>query len=143
MSRRSALRCAARPGLPAKAAFSSFGIEPSEYFEKTGGTGDLLEKPIGTGPYMLDKWTRGDSITYKRYDSYWGDKAKAATLIFRWSTEAAQRLLELQSGTVDGIDNVAPDDFDKVKSNSTLQLIERPALNVFYVGMNNTYQAVR
>lgn len=130
--------CAPDPAFPSKVAFSSFAIEPSEYIEKTGGTGDLLEKPIGTGPYMLDTWAKGDSLTFKRNDSYWGTKASAATLIFRWSTEAAQRLLELQSGTVDGIDNVAPDDFEKVKGDATLQLIERPALNVMYVGMNNT-----
>jgi peptide/nickel transport system substrate-binding protein len=132
--------CSPDPAFQAKVAFSSFGIEPSEYFEKTGGTGDLLEKPIGTGPYMLDSWTKGDNITFKRNDNYWGDKAKAATLVFRWSTEAAQRLLELQSGTVDAIDNVAPDDFEKVKSDSTLQLFERPALNVFYLGMSNAYK---
>jgi ABC-type transport system substrate-binding protein len=130
--------CSPDPAFPAKVAFASFGIEPSEYLQKTGGTGDLLEKPVGTGPYMLDTWTKGDNITFKRNDNYWGSKAKAATLVFRWSTEAAQRLLELQSGTVDGIDNVAPDDFEKVKGDSSLQLIERPALNVMYVGMNNT-----
>jgi peptide/nickel transport system substrate-binding protein len=130
--------CSPDPAFLAKVAFTSFGIEPSEYIQKTGGTGDLLEKPIGTGPYMLDAWTKGDNITFKRNDTYWGNKAKAPTLVFKWSTEAAQRLLELQSGTVDGIDNVAPDDFAKVKADSSLQLIERPALNVMYVGMNNT-----
>ncbi len=61
------------------------------------------------------------------------------TLIFRWSTEAAQRLLELQSGTVDGIDNVGPDDFETVQNDPNLQLFEREGLNTMYVGMNNTY----
>ena len=32
----------------------------------------------------------------------------------RWNKEAAQRLVELQAGTVDGIDNVGPTDFDAV-----------------------------
>lgn len=132
--------CSPDPAFRAKAAFSSFGIEAREWIEKTGGTGDLLSKPVGTGPYMLDTWTRGDNITFKRFDGYWGEKAKAATLIFRWSTEAAQRLLELQSGTVDGIDNPAPDDFEKIRADSSLQLLDRPALNVFYIGMNNTYK---
>ena len=44
-----------------------------------------------------------------RNDGYWGDKAKTEKLIVRWSKEAAQRLVELQSGTVDGIDNVGAD----------------------------------
>jgi ABC-type transport system substrate-binding protein len=131
--------CAPDPAFPSKVAFTSFAILPSEQIESTGGAGAIIEKPIGTGPYMIDSWSRGDNITLKRFDGYWGDKAKAETLVFRWSTEAAQRLLELQSGTVDGIDNIGADDFDTVKNDSTLQLIERPALNTFYVGFNNTY----
>ncbi len=131
--------CAPDPAFPAKAAFTSFAIQPKEWLEQTGGTGELLEKPIGTGPYMVESWVRGDSITFKRFDGYWGEKAKAETLIFRWSAEAAQRLLELQSGQVDGIDNPAPDDFATVANDPSLQLKERPALNTFYIGMNNTY----
>ena len=56
--------------------------------------------------------------------------------MFRWSTEAAQRLVELQSGAVDGIDNVGTDDFGTVEGDSNLQLVERDPLNVFYLGFN-------
>src|SRR5262249_12788450 len=91
-------------------------------------------------PYMLSAWTKGDNVTFKRFDGYWGTKAIPETLVFRWSQEAAQRLLELQSGTVDGIDNIGADDFDKVKNDPNLQLKERTATNVMYIGMNNTYK---
>lgn len=132
--------CAPDPAFPSKAAFTAFAIQPSEYLESTGGTGDLLEHPIGTGPYMVDNWARGEEVVFKRNDSYWGDPAKTETLVFRWNSEAAARLLELQSGTVDGIDNPAPDDFETIKGDDALNLVERPALNIFYVGMNNTYE---
>jgi ABC-type transport system substrate-binding protein len=56
--------------------------------------------------------------------------------VFRWSTEAAQRLVELQSGAVDGIDNVGTDDFATVEGDTNLQLVERDPLNVFYLGFN-------
>ena len=49
--------------------------------------------------------------------------AKTERSIIRWSTEAAQRLVELQSGTVDGIDNVGPTDFATVEGDADLQLI--------------------
>jgi ABC-type transport system substrate-binding protein len=129
--------CVPDPAFPSKIAFSSFGIQPSEYLESTGGTGDILENPIGTGPYMLDTWERGNQIVFKANPNYWGEKAKTDTLVFKWSTESAQRLVELQSGTVDAIDNVGPDDFETVKGDSNLQLLTRPALNVMYIGINN------
>ena len=132
--------CVSDPAFPSKIAFSAFAINSSDYLEQTGGGGELLEKPVGTGPYMVSEWKRGDELVLTRFEDYWGEKAKTQTLVFRWSSEAAQRLLELQAGTVDGIDNVGPDDFETVQNDSNLQLLVRPALNTFYVGMNNTYE---
>ena len=129
--------CVPDPAFPAKIAFSSFAIQPQEYLESTGATGDILEKPIGTGPYKLESWERGNQLVFTKFDDYWGDPAKNQTLVFRWGTESAQRLLELQSGTVDAIDNVGPDDFKTVQDDANLQLITRPALNTMYVGFNN------
>jgi len=57
--------------------------------------------------------------------------------VFRWSTESAQRLLELQSGTVDAIDNPGPDDFEKIQADPTLAFYKREGFNIFYVGFNN------
>lgn len=129
--------CVPDPAFPSKIAFTSFSVQPAEYLEATGGK--PLEKPIGTGPYMVEAWERGNQLVFKAFPDYWGEAPKSETLVFRWSTESAQRLLELQSGTVDGIDNPAPDDFAVIEGDSSLQLKPRPALNIFYIGMNNTY----
>ncbi len=131
--------CVPDPAFPSKIAFSAFAVQPKEYLEFTGATGSILEKPIGTGPYYVAQWERGNQLVFKRFDAYWGEKAKTETLVFRWGSESAQRLLELQSGTVDGIDNPAPDDFAVIEADPNLQLKPRPALNIFYIGMNNTY----
>lgn len=132
--------CVPDPAMPSKIAFTSFNIQPSEYLQSTGATGDILEKPIGTGPYKVEAWERGNQIVFTRNDDYWGDKALAKTLVFRWSTESAQRLLELQSGTVDAIDNPGPDDFAKIEADKTLTLYPREGMNIFYIGFNNNPQ---
>jgi peptide/nickel transport system substrate-binding protein len=130
--------CNVDPAFEAKLAFAAFQIAPSEYIESTGGTGDLIDKPIGTGPWKIESWNRGDSIVLVRNDEYWGEKPSFERLVIRWSTEAAQRLLELQSGTVDGIDNVGTEDIAVVQNDPNLQLLERPALSTFYLGLVNT-----
>lgn len=33
--------------------------------------GDIERTPIGTGPYLLDKWERGTRATFKRNPNYW------------------------------------------------------------------------
>jgi len=127
--------CVPDPALPSKIAFSSFAIQPQEHLEATNGS--PLENPVGTGPYKVESWERGNQLVFSRFDEYWGDPAMSKTLVFRWGTESAQRLLELQSGTVDGIDNPGPDDFANIEADSNLQLIPRPALNIMYIGFNN------
>lgn len=135
--------CRPDPAFLSKIAFSGYSIYPSEWIEKTAGettrTSEGLEHPIGTGPYMVSEWKRGESITFTANPDYWGEAPKAQTLIFRWSSESAARLLELQAGTIDGFDNVGPEDFDTVKNDPNLALVTRPALNVFYIAFTNTF----
>ncbi len=132
--------CVPDPAFLSKMAFSPFAIYPQEWLENTTEPGARLDNPIGTGPYMVSEWTRGESLTFVRNPNYTGDEEVFAdTVVFRWSAESAARLLELQAGTIDGIDNVGPADFEVVQADSNLQLVIRPALNVFYVGMTNTF----
>src|SRR4030042_3104965 len=70
--------CVPDPAFPAKAAFSAFQIYPSEYLESTGGGGDLVDHPVGTGPFVFEAWNRGENVTLTRFDGYWGEPAKAA-----------------------------------------------------------------
>jgi peptide/nickel transport system substrate-binding protein len=127
-----------------KIAFSSFAINDTAWLQShidpsKSENQAIVDQVNGTGAYKLDAWNRGSDITMSRFDNYWGDKAKTDKLIIRWSSEAAQRLVELLSPTVDGIDNVGPTDFDTVSNNPDLQLKTRPGLNTFYIGFNNTY----
>jgi len=131
--------CLPDPAFPSKVAFSSLGIQSEKHLQETGGgTPALLEHPVGTGPYMVKEWVRGDHLTLEANPNYWGTPAKTKTVIFQWNKEAAARLTSLKSGEADGIDNPDPNDFDTIKGDSSLKLLPRDALNVFYLGMNNT-----
>ncbi len=78
-------------------------------------------------------------MIFQRNENFWGEKAIPATVVFRWGAESAQRLVELQAGTVDGIDGVGADDFTTIEDDANLQLALRSGTNVFYLGMNNKF----
>ena len=121
-----------------KIAFSAFGIHDSDYLTAHGTDGSLLDKPNGTGPYTLKEWSRGNRMVFSAFDGYWGTKALTPNLEYQWSDDAASRLLALQAGTVDGIDNPGTDDIKTIQGDSTLQYKARAGLNVSFLGMNNT-----
>ena len=131
--------CFPDPAFLSKLAFTSNAIHDTAWLEANMVNHLILARPNGTGPYKFEEHVRGDHITLTRNDSYWGEKAIAETLIIQWSSESAARLLALQAGTVDGIDNPGPDDFGTISGDANLALKNRPALNVFYVGMTNTF----
>jgi ABC-type transport system substrate-binding protein len=131
--------CAADPAFPAKAAFSAFQILPKAVLDATGGdSAKISNAPIGTGPFMLKEWVRGDHMTLVANPNYWGDKVTLPTLIMQWSKEPAQRLLELQSGNVDAIELVGAEDITTVQGDTTLAYSPIPPTNTLYFGMNNT-----
>jgi ABC-type transport system substrate-binding protein len=87
---------------------------------------------------MLKEWVKGDHITYVANPNWWGGKVTLPTLIMKWSTQSAARLLELQSGTADAIEYVGQDDFKTIQNDSTLSLVPMNPVDTLYFGMNNT-----
>jgi ABC-type transport system substrate-binding protein len=129
--------CASDPSFPQKVTGSPFAIFDSEDLKATGGDATKINAaPVGTGPYKLKEWKRGDSVAFDANADYWNGAAKNKQLVVRWSKEAAQALLELQSGNVDNIQKVAPEDFETVGKDSKLKLQPVPPLNIFYLGLN-------
>lgn len=97
--------------------------------------------PTGTGPYLFDTWDRGQQVTLKANPEYWGEKAKTATAIVRTISDAKARTQELQAGNIDGYDLVGPADVQPLKDDG-FQIVNRPAFNILYLGMNQKNKAL-
>jgi peptide/nickel transport system substrate-binding protein len=126
-------------GIASPKALEEFGanegtVDEEGVFRPTGTFG--TEHPIGTGPFMFESWTRGDRLTIARYEDYWGEKAKLDKVIFRPIPDNAARLQALQTGEIQGYDLVEPQDIETIESDENLQILDRPAFNVGYVGFN-------
>jgi peptide/nickel transport system substrate-binding protein len=109
-------------------------VDADGVFHPTGSFG--TEHPVGTGPFKFESWTRGDRLVLARNDDYWGEKAKLDKVIFRPIADNAARLQALQTGEINGYDLVEPQDIPTIQENSDLQILDRPAFNVGYVGFN-------
>ena len=123
-----------------KLAFPAFGIQSPTNIKKYDGGGDLTRNPVGTGPFKFTEWTTDSHITLERNDDYWGELPSLKTVTYRVIPEAPARFLELQTGTIDGVDNLSPDDIPAAQANSDIEVFFRPPFNIGYLGINRAHE---
>jgi len=129
--------CNPDPAFLGKIAVNAFGIYDRGYLDNYGGdAAKINENPVGTGPYFVKEWVRGDHITFEANPAYWGEKQANQTFILKWNKEAAARLLDLQSGNADGIEDIGTDDYATVKADANLALAPRILNSFLYLGFN-------
>ncbi len=88
---------------------------------------------IGTGPYKLVRFTKGDRIILERNDTYWGDKPAWPRVVFRPITSAGPRVAALLSGDVDLIENVPIQDLERIKANPDFKVVAGLSNRVVYL----------
>jgi peptide/nickel transport system substrate-binding protein len=69
-------------------------MEKNDYFRTPG-------KAIGTGPFIVDAYSAGQSMELKRNDSYWRAKPKLERIIRREFKDTTSALLAFEAGEVD------------------------------------------
>lgn len=118
-------------------AMFSFGIASPTAFEQYGES--FGENPVGTGPFKFVEWKRNDSITIEKFDGYWQEGLpKLEKVIFRSIPDNSARLNALIAGDIDLADGINPSDAKTIEGNPALQLVERPSMNIGYLGLTVT-----
>ena len=93
-------------------------VLPKAYYEKVGAEG-FEAAPIGTGPYMVDKFERNAFVRLKANASYWGGKPDFDTVTIKFVTDAAARVAEVESGNAHVTLEVPYEEFDRLKATLT------------------------
>lgn len=97
---------------------------------------DYARNPVGTGPFILESWTKSASMVLKKFEDYHGKAPEFDTLEVRVIPEATNRVIELETGGVDIAYDISPNDVSRVEENSKLQLFRTPDYGTLYMGMN-------
>lgn len=74
---------------------------------------------VGTGPYMMTQWVKGDHITLVRNPYYWGAKPYLDKVIIDYRSDPSTRLLDIKGGAVQ-ISNVDPNLVSELSGSSNI-----------------------
>lgn len=74
-----------RPAPFLRQALSHLSILPAHAFKTSTGlrNSQQCRAPVGTGPFKLVKWERGNELVMARNDQYWGEHARLDRVVFR------------------------------------------------------------
>lgn len=94
-----------------------------------------LTSIIGTGPYTLKEWKKNEKIVLERFDLYkqyseesngrWGKKeAKTKIINYYFVSDSVTRVLALESGQYDFINDLMYHDRERIVDNGKLEIID-------------------
>ncbi|HTZ80449.1 MAG TPA: ABC transporter substrate-binding protein [Stellaceae bacterium] len=88
---------------------------------------------IGTGPFKLVKFVRGERMELERYDRFWGKPSPWQHITVRVITNDGSRIAALLAGDVDLIEDVPPEEIETLRKSGKAEVFARSSDRVMYL----------
>ncbi|MDY3825769.1 MAG: ABC transporter substrate-binding protein, partial [Lachnospiraceae bacterium] len=112
----------ASPSFLSVLAMFSSGIMPEAYCEEVGEEG-ISSAPVGTGPYVLSEWDKGEKMIFTKNDYYWEEGCpKVDEIDMTVVADDNTRIMQLESGQIDIATQIPYSRIDELKAVSGLNV---------------------
>jgi peptide/nickel transport system substrate-binding protein len=112
------------------------GIVPKHIAEKNGDD-FFTTTGLGAGPFKFEKWDQGERIILVANDDYFDGRPTLNRVTFRPIPELTSRVLEVETGGVDAIDDIQPIDVTRLEADASVAVTRAPATGFTYMGLHN------
>lgn len=100
--------------------------------------------PIGTGPFMFDRWTAGSEVRLVANPAYFGGASTLTDVIFRIVRDETAAAIALENGELDIYYALqSPDVIDRLRRAQGITLLDRPANNTVNLVLNTSAGPLR
>jgi peptide/nickel transport system substrate-binding protein len=99
----------------------------------TGQDFDSGKAAVGTGPYKLVRFARGDRLELARHDAYWGGKRPWEKVTLHIMPSDPVRTAALLSGTIDAIEHVPTADIARLRKDANLRLEQKVSWRTIFL----------
>ncbi|SDB85841.1 peptide/nickel transport system substrate-binding protein [Raineyella antarctica] len=105
--------------------------------------GDLAATPAGSGPYLVNEWTKGSQVVLARNPKYWATPPRVENVTFRYFSDATAMNSAMLSGDLNVISNVqAPQALDRFSDPEKYTVLQGTTNGEVVLGMNNRNKAL-
>jgi peptide/nickel transport system substrate-binding protein len=102
------------------------------------GVGDLANTPVGTGPYSVAEFRRGDALVLRERDDYWGQRPPIREVTLRYFKDPTAMTNALLTDGIDVVGTVqAPESLAQFEGDSRFRVIEGTTNGEVTLAMNN------
>ena len=98
---------------------------------------DFASDPVGSGPYKLVEWKRGDSVEFEAFADYFDGEAPIKHMTWKIIPEGSSRTIALEAGEIDFIVEVEAMDYDRLAGNDEVAIYEYDATEHNWMMLNN------
>jgi peptide/nickel transport system substrate-binding protein len=104
------------------------------------GESYLADKEVGSGPYVLESWDRGQKLVLKANADYWGGTPTMKTVNILIIPEPSTARLMLEKGEVDLLDDtmISPDVLKEMDGQNGVEVVKAPGFQIDYFPLNMT-----
>ncbi|WP_455537751.1 ABC transporter substrate-binding protein [Terrisporobacter sp.] len=107
------------------------------FFEILDMDSDLASKPIGTGPYAIDKYDVGVSVAMNANEHYWKEEVPYEKLKITFIEDSTTKAMALQNGDVDVVENInTANDLKKLKDSPDFNVTETVGVRTGFAYIN-------
>jgi peptide/nickel transport system substrate-binding protein len=108
-------------------------LEPKYYSSHSAKETALA--PMGTGPWMVTDWVKGDHLTLEANPNYWRGAPPIKTVIFKPVAEKSTRMNLLLTGEADLVKDLDPDDISQLKGKPNVRPSIAPGSRRMHIGI--------
>lgn len=92
---------------------------------------------IGTGPYVLTKFTPGQQAVFTPNPHYWGPKPKNGGVIVNYYSKSSTMKIALEQGSIDmAFETFTPTEITSLKKEKNVSVYAKPGVNIRYLVFN-------
>jgi dipeptide transport system substrate-binding protein len=117
-------------------AFLTGYVLPKKAFEQMGAKA-FGEKPIGSGPYVIEEFARNSFVRLKAFPKYWGPKPVFDTVVFKFVTDGTSRVAEVERGSSDLTFDIPFEEYDRLSKKPGLVGATTPITDVAMIFITN------